>query len=358
MVMKERIYVCHTFYHVYVTILKELAKPIDKQGKATLLLSDMSIDFTGLSDKLKKCRLFEDVLTYHEKREDSYPELAKYMSDKGNIVFNTLQRIIYTKKFGKYSAGDVPVDMKGYKEIYVFCDKDPIGFYLNYKHIYYHAVEDGLNCLVNFDAARYDNRGAFGVKAFLSKKLNLIFIQNGYGKYCLDMEVNDIKAIKNPCPYYIELPRKKLVERLTDDDKKLILDVFVDNKAELEEKLAADSKKGKKILILTEPLCDMETRKRIFTDLIEEYSKEGEVFLKPHPRDYLDYKHEFANVPQFDAMIPMEMLDYFPNISFDLVVGVFTELSGLSFARETIRLGPPFMDKYETPEIHRQNDLI
>ena len=45
--------------------------------------------------------------------------------------------------------------------------------------------------------------------------LNLIFIQNGYGKYCLDMEVNDISLIKYPCPRYIEQSRQALVDRLT-----------------------------------------------------------------------------------------------------------------------------------------------
>ena len=29
--MRERIYVCHTYYHVYVTFLKELALPREKR---------------------------------------------------------------------------------------------------------------------------------------------------------------------------------------------------------------------------------------------------------------------------------------------------------------------------------------
>ena len=39
--MKERIYVCHTYYHVYVTFLKELKLGPEQRGKATLLLSKM-----------------------------------------------------------------------------------------------------------------------------------------------------------------------------------------------------------------------------------------------------------------------------------------------------------------------------
>ena len=82
----------------------------------------------------------------------------------------------------------MPVDLKKYRDIYVFCDSDPIGYHLNYKKIRYHALEDGLDCICYYDTARYDNRGHFKLKAFLAS-LNLIFIQNGYSKYCIDMEL-------------------------------------------------------------------------------------------------------------------------------------------------------------------------
>lgn len=45
-----------------------------------------------------------------------------------------------------------------------------------------------MNCILYYDTARYDNRGHFKLKAWMSEH-NLIFIQNGYNKYCLDMEV-------------------------------------------------------------------------------------------------------------------------------------------------------------------------
>jgi hypothetical protein len=72
----------------------------------------------------------------------------------------------------------IPVNLKEYGEVFVYCDSDPIGYYLNMNRIKYHALEDGLNCLKNYDAARYDNRGHFGLKAFMSNKLNLIFIHS------------------------------------------------------------------------------------------------------------------------------------------------------------------------------------
>ena len=356
--MKERIYVCHTYYHVYVTFLKELNLPREKRGQATLLLSKMSIDFEDLKSRVESTGLFEQVLEYDEKRDTFFPELAKYKEDKGNIVFNMISRMIYTKKYAKLNEPFVPVDFKEYKDIYVFCDSDPVGYYLNWKKIPYHAVEDGLNTLVHYDAARYDNRGHFNLKAFLSRKLNLLFVQNGYGKYCIDMEVNDIEAIKYPCPQYVEVPRQKLVDNLTEEGKELILQAFIRDKERLEQQIAESSKKGDKILILTEPLCTLDVREQIFRDLIETYQKEGTIFLKPHPRDLLDYRTLFAEYPQFDATVPMELLNFFPGLRFKKVIAVLTEIKAIQFADESVRLGPDFMDKYEEPSIHRQNEMI
>ena len=48
---KERIYVCHTFYHVYIAILKECNFPLERRGGATLVLSKMSNDFGNLKER-------------------------------------------------------------------------------------------------------------------------------------------------------------------------------------------------------------------------------------------------------------------------------------------------------------------
>ena len=55
--MKDRIYICHTYYHAYVTFLKELklraeADPARKAGTATLVLSKMSNNFENLKARV------------------------------------------------------------------------------------------------------------------------------------------------------------------------------------------------------------------------------------------------------------------------------------------------------------------
>ena len=354
-----RIYVCHTYYHVYVTFLKELK--LRREGEteqADLVLSKMSNDFEDLKSRVESTGLFRKVIEFDEKREDFFPELARWRKGGRGFLGNMYCRIRFTRRYAELEAPYVPVDFRDYRDIYVYCDSDPVGYYLNRSRIYYHALEDGLNCLKNFDAARYDNRGHFRLKAFLSMYLNLIFVQNGYGKYCLDMEVNDISAIHYPCPRYIQQSRQELTDALTAGDKELILRAFIRDKETLERQIQESGRVGDKILVLTDPLCSLEVRERIFRDIVERYEQDGTVFLKPHPRDRLDYRNLFAEYPQFDATIPMEMLNFFPGLMFRKVVAVLTEIKAIRFAEECVRLGPDFLDAYEDPLIHRQNEQI
>ena len=357
--MKERIYVCHTYYHVYVTCLKELALPKERQGKATLVLSTMSNNFGNLKDRADECGLFEEVVMFDEKEDVFFPELQKYHTDKGNLVLNMFSRIKYTKLLGKLQEPYVPVDFKQYKDIYVFCDSDPIGYYLSYKKIYYHALEDGLNCIETYDTARYDNRGNFALKAWMSSK-NLIFIQNGYGKYCLDMEINDKSVVPYPCDKYIEQSRAELADRLTDEDKEVLLRLFMEDIDGLMDQLNCGA--DDKILVLTEPLCELDVRKQIFSDVIEQYGdvdgRPAQILIKPHPRDVLDYAKEFPQHIVLSGSFPMEMLNFIPGTRFKRVVSVFTVPNAIRFADEIIYLGEDFMDRYEEPSLHRQNEQI
>ena len=355
--MKSRIYVCHTYYHAFIAIVKELIMPKEEHGKATLVLSKMSTDFGKLNERVQSCGLFEEVVMYDEKEDTKFPQLAKYRKDTGNIVSNMWNRIIFTKKFGKLLAPDVPVDFKQYKDIYVFCDSDPIGFYLSYKKIYYHAVEDGLDTLKVCDMARYSNRGHFGIKAWMAKH-NLIFIEYGYGKYCLDMEVNDISVCPYPMPNFIEVNRNEMFLKLTAEDKRLLVSLFVTDFETLESKIKRVPADMPKCLILTEPLCELDVRERMFRDILEEYCRGMVPIIKPHPRDVLNYTEKFSECIVIEGKFPMEVLKYIEGMNFEKVISVFTAPGAIQFAGDIVYLGEDFLDKYEDPMIHRENELI
>ena len=358
---RKRLYICHTFYHVYVTCLKEFH--FRRQGQAaetTLWLSTLSNNFGDLQERAVKSGLFAEVHMYDEQPETAFPELAPLKENTGSAWGNLKNRIRFCKRLGELEKPFLPADLKTFDELYVFCDSDPIGYVLNREKVRYHAVEDGLNCLRYFDAARFDNRDHFTVKKWLAKT-GLIFIQNGYGRYCIDMEVNDISALEYPCEKYVELPRRQLVEELTAEEKETLLSLFLKNREKVEEQLA-EGKDMPRVLLLSEPLCDLETRKRIFADLLarygEENGKKSFVMIKQHPRDGMDYGEAFPDVTVLGADFPMEMLNFMEGLYFDKVVSVYTVVDQLQFVGEKIMLGHDFMDLYEDPKVHRKNEQI
>lgn len=354
---KERIYVCHTFYHVYVACLKELNLPKERRGHADLVLSRMSNDFGDLDERARTCGIFDEVFWFDEKPYTFFEELLPLKENTGSLPRNLLNRMRFCKRLGELEEPYVPVNFRNYPDIYVFCDSDPVGYYLSYRKIRYHAVEDGLDCIRYYDTARYDNRGHFGLKRWMAG-LGLIFIQNGYGRYCIDMEVNDISALDHPMEKMVEVPREQLVEGLDQEKRECLIRLFVANREELETALLeAKAQKRPVSLILTEPLCkDLSMRRKLFEDMIRQYAGDSVVLVKPHPRDVLDYREIFLQHVVLDGKFPMEILNYVCanlEMEFQRVVTVYTVPSSIHCAKEKLYLGDEFMDLYEDPAIHR-----
>ena len=153
---------------------------------------------------------------------------------------------------------------------------------------------------------------------------------------------------------------RELVERLTEEDKDIFIRLFIEDLDELLGQLACGAKD--KILVLSEPLCDLTVRRQIFADIIGKYGqvdgRQGQILIKPHPRDVLDYTKEFAGHIVLSGMFPMEILNFIPGLRFRRVISVFTVPNGITCADEVLFLGEDFMDKYEAPELHRQNEQI
>jgi len=355
---KERIYVCHTFYHAYISVIKELNLPKDRRGGASLVLSTMSNDFGEMGQRALNSGLFEAVYNYDEIEDVKCPEVMKYHEDRGSTFLNLLQRIKYTKLLGKAQEKFIPVDFKEYKEVNVYCDSDPIGYYLNYKHIKYRAIEDGLDTVMYCDDARFSNRGHFGLKCLMAK-LNLIFIENGYSKYCVAMEVNNAHDLPVKIKEYVEIPRKELIDGVREEDKHYLMEIFMEDSDLLMSQIEKADPNKRKVMILSDPVCDLESRKTIMRDIITEYGKDATVFIKPHPRDILSYENDdFNDCIVIKGRFPMELMNYFPKLHMDLALSIFTVVDSIEFADEKIKLGCDFMDRYEDPSIHRQNEQI
>ena len=84
------------------------------------------------------------------------------------------------------------------------------------------------------------------------------------------------------------------MQALTEEGRDCLLGIFLENKEKLVEQLISGAHHEKKVLILTEPLCDLQTRERIFKDIIAEYGKRraGD-FKTPIPGTYWIMRSSF-----------------------------------------------------------------
>jgi hypothetical protein len=332
----------------------------DKYKKADIVLSNLSTDFEKLGERLEKVGIFNEVIPLEEKYDTAYPELAKYRENYSNIVKHMVNRIIFTKRFAKCLKPNMdPIGFENYEDVYVYCDSDPIGYYLNYKHIYYHAVEDGLDTLKNSDDAYLSNYGHFKLKAWFSRH-NLIFIMNGWGKYCLDMEVNDISVVPGECPRLKEVPRKPLELALTTDQKEQMLKIFIEDYDSLKAQFETSDEKVEFAMYLSEGYPnEEELRKQICLDIIEQYCEGYKVIIKPHPMDKIDYASLCPDAIVLRGRFPVEVLNFFEGLHIKKAVAVVsTAMANMDFVEEKLNLGVSFWDKYEDADKHSFNKKI
>ena len=189
--------------------------------------------------------------------------------------------------------------------------------------------------------------------------LGLIFIESGYSRYCIDYEVNDISANHSLPPNVVEEPREELDKKLTPEDHAILVNIFLENKDSVVSQLIGDGSDTRpQVMILTEPLCEMDVRKKLFGDIIDEYKEGNRVIIKPQPRDVLDYEKEFPDTIVIRDKFPMEVLGDIEGFKVDKVISVITQMENVYFAKEIVYLGLDFLDKYEDPSIHRKTENL
>ena len=139
--------------------------------------------------------------------------------------------------------------------------------------------------------------------------------------------------------------------------KLYFISIFMKDTKSLLEQINSGNEK-EKVLILSEPLCDLTTREQIFKDIVKECGENAAVYIKPHPRDHLDYKKLFPDQVVIEGKFPMEVMNFIPGIRWNKVISVITVTDAITCAKEVVFLGRDFLDKYEEPSVHRQNEYI
>ena len=295
----KKIYICTTYYHVLITLAKSL---LDKE-ETDIVLCDDIIGAENLCDKLNEYNIFKKVYFV---RQSIIPEL---------VSKNFLKNLFYLHKFNYAMAQKhINIDFNKYSDIYIFHDDTKIGHYLNDAGYYYHLIEDSLNFYQKILRTPFSYAVISDWKYYLKRILNYKYLPLGNSKYVLDVEVNENKNLK--------IKRKNIIEVNRNDL------LHVNNKT----------------LILTEPLYEdnilqSEQEQIDFYKVIAEdfKRKNFNVYIKPHPRDCIDYSLCISDINIINKEFPIEIFNYIEDLSFSIIVSKSSScMDALNFAEVKI----------------------
>ncbi|GAB6168242.1 glycosyltransferase family 52 protein [Clostridium carnis] len=324
----KKLYICHTVYHVYIMLLKE----IKKNNVIDIILIDSIPKYDELKKKLLETKRFNNVQVIEEKNIDI------------NIASNNLlKKLSKNKEIYKRVYNHINFNYNEYDEIYIFNDWTKVGYYLITGKIKYNLIEDGLDSLTIIDKQANIDKS---IKGKILNFFDLNILPFGQSKYAKSIEVNSLKELKIPKNKVVELPRENLVEQLTEEDKKFIYNIFIDNIRTIDT-----LKKSPNInLILTQPLYKdnlVKSEKKqieIYRYIASKFSNEDSVvIIKPHPRDNTIYN--FKNVLSITKEIPIEIFNFNSDVKVENIITVTScSINGVNFAKNKIRLGFEFLE--------------
>lgn len=333
--MNNDIYVCGTYFHVFITLIKVLKS----NNKISIVLESTIPEYEKIYKKIKESKLFEKVY-----KVNIEPISKKYIEDKiETIPFRTNQMI---KLFEQYCN----IDFSKYDNIYLYNDWTIIGSYLMDKKMYFHLIEDAQDTFIlrnDLPIKLYtDPSLKYKVKRLIKRMLHMGYNYIGQSKYIIDIEVNNKEGVNLKNKVLKEVKKSDLYNSLTTKDKKIIYNIFIDKDIKID-------KEKKNILILTQPLyidnlvASQEIQNRIYLDIIKDYPNYN-IYIKPHPRDLTDYKKLDSKINIISKNMPMEVLNFNKNLKFDKAITIqSSSINFLEFVDEKIKLGYKILEKYK-----------
>ena len=332
----ENIYICATLHHVLITMIKQL----HSENRSDIVLCSDIPDTCRLIGELATKHLFENV--YFFDRESGVAQ-----TDKGHIWNFFYMHHCHIQRMEE----EWKVDLRRYKNIFIFNDTIALGMYLQEKKLPYHLVEDGLNAFQVIDkyTPNFDQMVNHpSIKRRISWAVNYGYRPWGQSKWCIDIEVNEKKNLKIPDHKVFEQPKEKLYDSLTAEEKQLIYHTFV------QEEIPTVETGEKLLLLLTQPLAvdslvaNEEVQCKVYRDIVRQYGEGYRLIVKPHPRDSIDYKKCFPDAVIIDARIPTEIMNFNNKLCFDRAITIeSSSIQSLQCVKEKKKIGIEILKKYQ-----------
>lgn len=327
------IYVCVTYYHLFVALLKNIKIP---------QTSDLVISSMAYSNNLcTNYRLIEQINNQNIFRKIYVYDLTRfnYLNDKEPST-RLSKRVKYRRWIKKYKE----IDFNIYQDIYLFNDETAFGMLLNWRSIHYNLLEDGTDNYLKYQP-REDN----SIKHKIAKALRLDTPKLATSQLINSIEVNSSEGLLIKGKKIIVRPKRELIDSLNADEKLKIYEIF------LGKTLSTNFNDGKYALIISQPLYEdgflySEIDKvNIYKYIIQNYCSGYIPVIKLHPRESTEYSSYIQNVITIKKPFPLEILNFNPNIIFSKAITVSsTSIQLIDFVKrdEKIDLGWKWFVEY------------
>ncbi|CYX01002.1 TPA: lipooligosaccharide sialyltransferase [Streptococcus suis] len=293
----RRIYICHTMYQILISLLK-----MDVE-RDSLMSVDIIGHFPDVREQLQHVHLIEET----ERSFDLYSLIARS---------KTKERLSL---------------LQSYDEVIIFQDHRQVGHFLNKHRIPYSLLEDGYNF--------FKDKRVCDLESIQSSVWKRLFYQwyfkptylIGSSPYCQSIEVNDLSLVQFDEAYkpFVEVPRKQLFDQASPEKVQALLQIFGARAI-----VADEESSQKRLLLLTQPLSwdyhvTEEELLEIYVAGLAPYREDYTIYIKPHPRDGVDYSFLGKAVVLLPQGIPFELFEMAGSIRFD--IGMTYSSSALDF---------------------------
>lgn len=304
--MNGSIYVISTYYHAFISCVKQL---VNKEN-ADILVTGYIPESDILAERLKQSGLFHGVYLAGDPTE--------------YIPRNKIDLLINLhRKNAEMIEPAIPVDLRSYQTVNIFHDDTWVAHYLKDCRIRYRLIEDGLDSFKTIKDTPFSymvtKRSLVSV---VKRTLRIGYVFSGYDPLTTEIEVNDKNGVvidRSVKHKLVEVPRAPLLRMLTDKDIEVLKSIFARDIPEIDPL--------KSVLLLTQPIyADGNTvskseQAELYRMLVSDHINADETLvIKPHPRDETDYSAVFPDAVIINKNLPAEMLTYF-NINTKKLIG-------------------------------------
>lgn len=316
-----KVHVCYSYYHVLMATLKTLKKTDDEKTK--IIITDQIPNYLELGERLRQSGVYSEVMTIDDQERSKVYYHNTSVFKKIKFIANYRSSIT-----SMYSDINLNKD----DDITIYFDRQHLSQAIMANHSGITQAEDGEGAGVKIQK---------NIIRKLFEKLGIIIKLSGEEKAISTIEVSNINLLPNNLKFkYKSMSKEQLICELTDYQIRLLKNIF---------NVIFDKDNSNSCIILTQPFWidnmvkteedQLDIYRRIYNEEADQFDH---VYIKPHPRDFVEYSKLNIDLEILEKDFPFEMYNIL-GICFNKYISIGS--TSISELKEVIMLGQDYDDR-------------